>query len=298
MSNLVKSNTEYESIQKEIQQGPSTRKEYYLALEELFKKPVLSFFTSFVHPIQIEDEDVVIFEDFLQPINLKKAFILLINSAGGDGEAAERIANMCRRYSKENYITVVLGRAKSAATLICFGSEKILMSESAELGPVDPQIFVPLKEGFQRYSAYNLVNSFNETFEAAVNEDGNLEPYIQQLTKFSIYDIQKFQSWIDLSEDIAVKLLESGMMKGIEASTIRKRIKMFLNPEEKKVHSRAIYAEDCQKCGLNIEIIDRINKLECWSNLYKLYSRLHNLTNRMEVGKVIEDKERCFALEV
>lgn len=46
---------------------------------------------------------------------------------------------------------------------------------------------------------------------------------------------------------------------------------MFLNPEEKKTHSRAMYAEDCQKCGVKIEIIDREKSKKCWNNLYIVF---------------------------
>ena len=53
---------------------------------------------------------------------------LIINSPGGLGTAAERIINICKTYSKNNeFYSIVPNRAKSAATMICFGSNKIYM---------------------------------------------------------------------------------------------------------------------------------------------------------------------------
>ena len=53
-------------------------------------------FTSFNYPVAIDDQDVVLFEDILQKMDLSNGLALLINSPGGDGVAAERIVNICR----------------------------------------------------------------------------------------------------------------------------------------------------------------------------------------------------------
>lgn len=48
---------------------------------------------------------------------------------------------MCRSYSgTDEFVAIVAGKAKSAATMICMGSSKIMMAAPSELGPVDPQI--------------------------------------------------------------------------------------------------------------------------------------------------------------
>ena len=87
----------------------------------------------------IDDSDSTMIEEVLRNLDLSNGLALIINSPGGDGLAAERIINVCRKYSKTNeFWAIVSDKAKSAATMVCFGASKILMSETSELGPIDP----------------------------------------------------------------------------------------------------------------------------------------------------------------
>lgn len=65
---------------------------------------------------------------------------LLIDSPGGDGASAYRIAKLFRRHGG-HFTVVVPRRAKSAATLLTLGADEIFMGADAELGPLDVQIW-------------------------------------------------------------------------------------------------------------------------------------------------------------
>lgn len=117
-----------QQVMTEQNQGHETRKRIFIELEKELKRPVVSFFTSLTFPVMIEDADADMLEGVLQKMDLSSGLVLLISSPGGDGLAAERIINICRSYSKTNdYWTIVPGKAKSAATMICFGASKIIM---------------------------------------------------------------------------------------------------------------------------------------------------------------------------
>ena len=62
-------------------------------------RTLVTFFTSFAYPVQIEDADVDMLQSVLQQIDLSKGLVLMISSPGGDGLAAERIVNVCKAYS-------------------------------------------------------------------------------------------------------------------------------------------------------------------------------------------------------
>jgi hypothetical protein len=63
----------------------------------------------------------------------------ILNSGGGDADAAYKIIRLLkRRFSKVNIIVPIW--AKSAATLLSLGADEIIMDEMAEFGPLDPQI--------------------------------------------------------------------------------------------------------------------------------------------------------------
>lgn len=168
----------YRAIGLESQQAPETRRPLFKKIEaQLDGRALVSFFTSFNHPVQIEDADCDALESILQKLDLGKGLALLVSSPGGNGLSAERIVNTCRAYSgTKEYWAIVAGKAKSAATIVCMGASKILMTSSSELGPVDPQIF-PIENGSRKsFSLYNLVNGYDKLFNEAVITAGKLEP--------------------------------------------------------------------------------------------------------------------------
>lgn len=68
---------------------------------------------------------------------------LFLHSRGGATNAGWSIANLIRSYCKEFEI-IVPARAQSAATLLCLGADKIIMTKQASLGPIDPSVNSPL----------------------------------------------------------------------------------------------------------------------------------------------------------
>jgi hypothetical protein len=67
---------------------------------------------------------------------------VLVDSPGGDADAAFHLVRVFRQ-SADNLEVIVADWAKSAATLVCLGADKILMGANAELGPLDAQLADP-----------------------------------------------------------------------------------------------------------------------------------------------------------
>ena len=289
-----------QQVAEERFQGHDTRKGLYSELEKEIGVPIISFFTSFTYAVMLEDNDADMLEGILQKCDLSEGFALLLSSPGGSGLAAERIINICRSYSgKGKYTVIIPGKAKSAATMISLGASKIIMGKTSELGMIDPQIVIKKEEEKEPkwFSVYNIVKSYQELFEKAVKEKGNLQPYLQQLANYDERDIAEYRSALSLSEDIAVKSLEAGMLSGLTEEEIKKKIEIFLTPEKgKKVHGRPIYAQDALDCGLNVEI--RNVKERFWSVVYELYIRLNSHVSTNKVAKCIECKDYSFRATV
>ncbi len=228
-------------VEEEQMQGHTTRQKLYRELEIELGRPIIAYFTSLARPSMVEDTDADVIEGVLQNMDLSKGFALFISSYGGYGEAAERIINVCRSASATGeFWAIVPGKAKSAATMVCFGASKIYMGASSELGPIDPQLTI-IEEGRRKtFSVWNIVRSYEDLFDRAVNEQGNLEPYIQQLQRYDYREIKEFEAAIDLAEDIAIRSLKSGMMKGKTITAIKKQIEIFLTPQRAKSHGRPI----------------------------------------------------------
>ena len=275
-------------VMAERGQGHSTRKNIFPNLENYLGRPIVTYFTSNIYPVGVTDADVDMIEGFLQAMDLSKGLALMISSLGGDGIAAERLIKVCRSYSKTGeFWAIVPGKAKSAATMVCLGASKIFMGPASELGPIDPQVLIYDNREHPNYiSAFHVVRSYYELFEKARKEiKGRLEPYLQQLSNYNASVVSHYQSLIDLSEDISVKALSSGMMNKLSKENIRKKIKIFLIPEKTKTHGRPIFQDDARMAGLNIEKIDTSNELG--QSIYELYIRSRSCADR-QVSKLIE----------
>ncbi len=282
----------FQQVMIEQNQGHETRRRIFVELEKELKRPVVSFFTSFSFPVMIENTDSDMLEGVLQKMDLSQGLILFISSPGGDGLAAERIINVCRSYSKTGeYWIIVPGKAKSAATMICFGASRIIMGATSELGPIDPQLATSKSGVVKRFSVYNVVESYDNLFSRAVKEKGNLQPYLQQLANYDEREIKEFRAALALSEDIAIRTLASGMMKGMSSSVIKKEIEIFLTPKRTKTHGRPIYREEALKCGLRIESRDVKDKF--WRLVYELYIRTNNFVSK-KAAKCIESENHSF----
>lgn len=281
-----------QQVMTEQNQGHETRRRIFVELEKELKRPIVSFFTSFRFPVMIENTDADMLEGVLQKMDLSQGLILFISSPGGDGLAAERIINVCRSYSKTGeYWIIVPGKAKSAATMICFGASKIIMGETSELGPIDPQLTTSESGVVKRFSVYNVIESYDDLFSRAVKEKGNLQPYLQQLANYDEREIKEFRAALSLSTDIAIRTLASGMMKGLPNSAIEKKIEIFVTPKRTKAHGRPIYRKEASKCCLKIE--PRDVKDEFWSLVYELYIRTNNFVSK-KASKCVESKDHSF----
>lgn len=81
---------------------------------------------------------------------------LVVDSPGGDAKCAYQVARFIRRRCG-GFTALVPEYAKSAATLLLLGAEKIILGENAELGPLDAQFYDQDRE--QRLSALDEIQA-------------------------------------------------------------------------------------------------------------------------------------------
>lgn len=292
------SKTVFQNVWDETQQNPPTRQKLFRRIEQIIKRPVITQFTSFIYPVSIGDDDTQMILAAAQKLDMSNGVALVINTPGGDGLAAERIVNTLRSLSKtKEYWTIVVGKAKSAGTMICLGASKIMMADSSELGPVDPQIIRREDGNRKQFSVYNYIKSYETLFDKAVKSKGNMQPYLQQLARYDEREIQEFRTAQQLSTDITVRALSTGgMMAGKSNAEVSKKIEVFLDPAAgTQVHGRPIYYDQAERCGLSMEKIDM--KSELWALLYELYIRTDQLVSS-RCAKCIETKEHSFSMSV
>lgn len=261
-------------LQSEVHQHPELRANLMRRIGKALNGTVFTFFTCFNdEKTMVSDEDAEMLESVLTAHNPLDKVILIVSSPGGSGLAAERIVNVCRQYSKGDFEAVVPHMAKSAATMVCFGANKIHMSKTSELGPVDPQVPYLDDQGRQAWlSAEEYVRSYDNLIDSASNgKVRRIEPFLQQLNRYDARFIEGLKSATKLSEDISIRLLQSGMMKGMKSADIRKAIDVFLTQKITASHGRMIGWDVAQQCRLNINVIDL--QTELWDDIWELYVR-------------------------
>lgn len=277
-------------LQREVGQDASRRQSVIRAIEKMLGAKVVTMFTAFNSSSGIiTDSEAEMLENVLAAECVEnQPLILVINSPGGLALAAERIANVCRAYSADNRFRVIVPHmAKSAASMVCFGAEQILMSKTAELGPVDPQVPFSDDKGTERWiSAEEYARSYDSLMKDA--SSGNfprIEPFLQQLNRYDSRFIEQLRSAQSLSADISVRLLQSGMMKTLSSEEIESKIEVFLTQGAKKSHGRMITALEARNCGLNIDILDLRSAL--WRQVWKLYIKTDWATS-MQCSAIVE----------
>ncbi len=90
----------------------------------------------------IDRDDTVGFMELLHNISPEEDVDLLLHTRGGDVDAAEKILSLVQATVGGRQLRVIIPEfAKSAGTLMALGANTLLMSDTSELGTIDPQIW-------------------------------------------------------------------------------------------------------------------------------------------------------------
>lgn len=249
------------------------------------------------HPISgIFLQDIPTFEDLLRSVGDVKDGVLLINSPGGDGDAAEKILLMCRRRFPGSFRVIVADYAKSAATMIALGSDEILMGYLSELGPIDPQFRTgPIGPGIP---ARSLLDGL-EMIRTKVQKGDPIQLYYPMLSQIRPEQIARAQSAIDGSREFAEKWLKEYQLK--DDTNQAKQVAKWLSEGKKyKSHGKVIDFEECKNVlKINVKKIDENSEL--WDKIWELYCRsIFFLQQRQRQGatKLFENEKVSMVLSM
>jgi len=246
------------------------RKPIIKRLQRRLKAKVITYTASPFHPAStIMIQDVPSFEDLLRTSSSAEEGYLILNSPGGDGNAAEKILMMCRQRFTKSFNVIVPDYAKSAATMLALGSDKIFMGYLAELGPIDPQFrTAPLGPGIP---ARSLIDGLELIRDKIKNKNDPVQMYAPMLYRIRPEVLVNAQNAIDGARDFAKKWLKKYMLKKNPSQA--DRVAEWLSEGKKyKSHGKVIdFKEAHDVLKLNVEKIDSNSKL--WTDIWELYCR-------------------------
>jgi hypothetical protein len=144
---------------------------------------------------------------------------VIVQSGGGDIDAAYNMAQLLRRYGLQHLEFIVPRWAKSAATMLVCAGDRILMSPIAELGPLDPQIteMNPLEGRLEQFSPLHIGSAIDLIREEYSKGNEKLAEGLLKRLQFPI-TLGSYRSMVNIGKEYLTKLLSTRMLKGKPAA--------------------------------------------------------------------------------
>lgn len=235
----------------------------------------------------ISRDDVLFFVDLLHNVDRGAPLDLLLHTPGGDMDAAEKLITMVRNVVGTATLRIIVPDfAKSAGTLMALGADSIVMSDSSELGPIDPQIMLPDENGYRiSYPIQSYLDAFAEHSASLARDPGN-EAARMMLGKFEPARLKVFEAARRRAREFAEAQLKFGMFrtpKPGKTGNYTEIASKLLDTDKWLSHGQMIGHEWAVSIGLNVEYLDP--RTEPWALFWQLYCY-----QRLEV----KDKHKIF----
>jgi hypothetical protein len=218
----------------------------------------------------VSRDDTIAFVDLLHNITSQDDLDILLHTGGGDTDAADKLVSMARaKIGTKKLRVVVPDYAKSAGTMMILGTDAVVMSDSSELGPIDPQIVRTDHNGNRiRHSVHNYVDAYNEHKEVLAKEPSNVAARLM-LNQLSPETVKLFQAVLARARDQAEVMLRRGMFR--ESGNWSATVTELLDSKRFRTHGQMINYQDAQdtKIGLTVEYLEPESNL--WQKLWHLY---------------------------
>lgn len=248
------------------------RKETFLRIERVTERPLVCYVTKTRNvpqgvPAYIDDGDLIGFDDLTRSVEGREIDVFLVSN-GGSVEATERIVRLLReRFKSVRFIAPA--NAFSAATLMCFCGDEIIMDLQSTLGPIDPQI--------NGIPARAILRAF-ETIEERLKEEGPraLTAYMPLISKYELHTLEVCKSAQDLSKELAEDWLARYMLKcSKDDATVTRIVKYFSDYDRHKSHGRSIGRQEARELGLKVtdleDVQDLASLVRSLCNQYELF---------------------------
>jgi Serine dehydrogenase proteinase len=212
---------------------------------------------------------------------------VIVDSFGGDADAAFHIAKIINATFTGNIRYIVPRFAKSAATLLVCGGDKIVMGETSELGPLDPQIL----QNDGRYISSKAVQSTLDLIKTYL-KDGDKQG-LQLATilssRLNPLILGEYHSALKIAKDYQTELLRLRMFKDTEQNTIDAIVEKFA--EGYTHHSRVISCRDAKEIlgDANVEILKTSDPE--WNILWQFYQNHKSIADLFSVLQLINSKQ-------
>lgn len=277
---------------KDANQAKETRLSLIQGIEEETGRPLVVYAAAIagkhpMAPVQIDVTDKTAFSDLVDGIPGKSLDVLL-QSPGGSAEAVEQIINLLRARFKELRF-IVPHTATGAATLMVLAGDVVLLDDRSTLGPIDPQIVIPIPNGQIRIPAHSYVQGFERAKEAIEQQPEIAPAYLPLLNKYEMYLLEVCNNALTLSRSLAEDWLRVYMLKdNPNADELASQIAEELSDHTKFLsHQRPIGIKKAIALGLNVTDLATLPKLR--NLVWDLYCTIELHFDKSSAVKLFEN---------
>lgn len=216
---------------------------------------------------QIFPDNMTYLEELLHPLDPSRPLHMLLASPGGDGETAIRIVRSLQARCSD--LTIILpDMAKSAATILCLGADRLVFGPGGDLGPVDPQMRYP---NGTLASAKELVEAVDEAERRITANPDTYPLFANLLAEVTMIMVEQARYAIARSGALVKEAL--GAATGRDAALVETLAAALQQPliDEPTSHSAVIGREAARSFGLPADAADPSS--EEWGLIWSLWTR-------------------------
>lgn len=216
---------------------------------------------------QIFPDNLTYLEELLSDCESDRPLHVMIASPGGDGETAIRMVRSMQSRCTE-LVMIVPDMAKSAATLVCLGADRIIMGPGGDLGPVDPQF--QLGNGRGLGSAKEIVAAIDEA-ESRIKDSPETFPlFASLLADINMLMVEQARSALKRTGAMVAEALAAAGRNEAQVKKLTKKLRAPLINDPAS-HSAVISATAAKSFGLPAESADP--RSADWNLVWQLWTR-------------------------
>lgn len=213
--------------------------------------------------------DAYHFQRVTAEIDPGASILLLLVSRGGQIDAADFLMRTLRDVTSGvrppgRLEIVVPGAAKSAATLMAAGADRILMSRGSELGPIDPQYVEMQRGGPIWYSAFDYLRAY-EAAETRYREHPSDPAARLAFARFDPVRVETMRNDLYRTRQIA-----EGLMRSVHGVNFTRVADALLSKDRYPSHGQPIEYDEAKDIGLT-----QAHRLDPRSELWRLFQRVY-----------------------
>ena len=245
------------------------RQEIIKKIQSLRNRPLICYVSA--DRCRIDRDDTLHFNDLVHHLTPGQDTEFMLHTLGGDPDIAEKLLRLVRsRIGDAELRIIVPEHAKSAGTLMVLGGDRVVMSDTSELGPIDPQMLIIDNNGIPRWQpVQNYLDAYDEASKVLAQNPNDAAAQIM-LGKLDPSTVKRCQAVKERARQSAETLLRNGMFRNNDGNWSL-TVSELLDTKRWLTHSQMISWEDAQHPNLGLAVEYLASRSPLWQLYWKLY---------------------------